>query len=205
MSTAMASTKTEAGREFSMELKKLFNKQVTNELRASQLYLAASIWCDENELVGMAKYMRSESDEERGHAMGFIDFANKKNIPLKLENVVSPTAEWKSPLDLWEDVLKAETENTESLMKLGDAAAECDDHAIATFLQPYHMVCCVEYCNVTFILECILLTLCLSCCAQEQVESEDELRTIVTKVKDESETPGLIRQLDNELGKEATD
>ena len=35
---------------------------------------------------------------------------------------------------------------------------------------------------------------------QEQVNSEDNLRTIVAKVKDENKTPGLIRQLDFELG-----
>jgi hypothetical protein len=37
---------------------------------------------------------------------------------------------------------------------------------------------------------------------QEQVDSEDNLRTILAKVKDESQTPGLLRQLDYELGSE---
>mmetsp|Transcript_30811 Transcript_30811/g.50892 ORF Transcript_30811/g.50892 Transcript_30811/m.50892 type:complete len:104 (+) Transcript_30811:95-406(+) len=35
----------------------LFNDQVTKELEASQLYLSASIWCDNEDLVGMSAYM----------------------------------------------------------------------------------------------------------------------------------------------------
>jgi ferritin len=39
---------------------------------------------------------------------------------------------------------------------------------------------------------------------QEQVNSEDNLRTILAKVRDENKTPGLLRQLDYELGQEAS-
>jgi hypothetical protein len=39
------------------EVVQLINSQVTVELSASQLYLSASIWCDQQELVGMAAYV----------------------------------------------------------------------------------------------------------------------------------------------------
>jgi len=45
-------------RAVSDELLQKYNSQVTNEFGASQLYLAASIWCDQRDLVGMAAYMR---------------------------------------------------------------------------------------------------------------------------------------------------
>jgi len=45
------------------------------------------------------------------------------------------------------------------------------------------------------------LTNSISPC-QEQVDSEDKLRTILSKVKEENQTPGLLRQLDTELGSE---
>lgn len=163
-------------RTASGELLELFNAQVTHELEASQLYLSASIWCDRNDLIGMAKFMRSESDDERMHALAFIDFANKRNIPLKLEDIEAPDAEWRNPEELWQDILTAEMENTQSLLALADAAAQCSDHAVGAFLQPYHM---------------------------EQVNAEDSLRVILSKVRDENKTPGLIRQLDSELGNEA--
>ena len=47
------------------DLLKLFNEQVTNEFVASHLYLSASIWFETNDFEGMARYMRSESEDER--------------------------------------------------------------------------------------------------------------------------------------------
>lgn len=158
------------------ELLQMFNSQITNELEASQLYLAASIWCDKDDLVGMAAYMRNEATEERGHALAFIDFANKRNMAIKLEDVKAPEANWKNVEEIWQNVVASEQENTEALLALGDVSASCKDHALTTFLQPYHI---------------------------EQVNSEDSLSTILSKVTDENRTPGLIRQLDYELGQEA--
>jgi ferritin len=48
--------------------------------------------------------------------------------------------------------------------------------SLTAFLMPYHM---------------------------EQVNAEDNLRTILAKVRDENKTPGLLRQLDSELGSQA--
>jgi ferritin len=84
--------------------------------------------------------MRLESDDERSHALQFVDFANKRNTPVKLENLEAPDAKWTTPEDLWEKILQAEVDNTQSLLVLGDAAANCNDHALTTFLMPFHMV-----------------------------------------------------------------
>ena len=165
------------GTRVSDELLQKFNSQVTNELEASQLCLAASIWCNSKDLVGMASYMRRESLEERSHALAFIDFASKRNMPIKLEDVEAPDANWKNVEELWQKVVASESENTQNLLALGDIAAACKDHALTAFLQPYHM---------------------------EQVNAEDNLSTILSKVTEENRTPGLIRQLDHELGLEAS-
>jgi hypothetical protein len=44
-------------RVISDEVLGLINSQVTVELSASQLYLSASIWCDQNDLIGMAAFV----------------------------------------------------------------------------------------------------------------------------------------------------
>jgi ferritin len=155
------------------ELIEYMNDQVTRELTASQTYLSASLWMERNELVGMARYMRDESDEERSHAMGFLDFCNKRDIPIALQALEAPKASWESVEQVWQDLLQAEEENTQALLQFASAAQKCEDHAITAFLQPYHL---------------------------EQVESEDHLGTILAKVRDEKKTPGLLRQLDGELG-----
>jgi len=156
----------------SISCEQLLNSQVTEELKASQLYLSASIWCEERNLIGMAAYMLNESDEERAHAITIIDFATKRDVRLRLQTITAPESDWESCLDVWKSLLKAEQDTTQSLFRLADAAQDSRDHALTAFLRPYHM---------------------------EQVESEDHLETIISKVEDESLTPGLIRQLDTEL------
>jgi hypothetical protein len=56
-SLSRPSVATFASRAMSDEVLQLVNSQVTVELSASQLYLSASIWCDQQELVGMAAYV----------------------------------------------------------------------------------------------------------------------------------------------------
>lgn len=140
------------------ELVQLMNEQVTRELTASQTYLSASLWMEQQELVGMARYMRDESHEERTHALGFLDFSNKRDIPITLQALEAPKASWESVEQVWIDLLEAEEENTKALLQFASAAQKCEDHAISAFLQPFHL---------------------------EQVESEDNLGTILAKVRDE--------------------
>ena len=160
----------------SEELLDLFNAQVTNEFSASQAYLSASIWFNSHDWEGMAAYMLAESAEERGHGLALIDFANKRNIPIKLQNVAAPNSEWESPEDVWQDILELEQSNTKSILELAEEASKCNDFAILAFLNPFHM---------------------------EQVDAEDTIGNILAKVKDENRTPGLLRQLDHELREEA--
>jgi ferritin len=84
--------------------------------------------------------MKSESDDERSHAMQFVDFANKRDVTIHLEALEAPDSKWNSPEDLWEKLLQAEMDNTQYLLALGDAAANCNDHALTTFLMPFHLV-----------------------------------------------------------------
>mmetsp|Transcript_28861 Transcript_28861/g.52790 ORF Transcript_28861/g.52790 Transcript_28861/m.52790 type:complete len:228 (-) Transcript_28861:209-892(-) len=160
----------------SQDLLTLFNDQVTKEFSASQFYLSASIWFDNSDWEGMASYMLAESEEERGHALQFVEFANKRNIPIKLQGLDVPTSAWDSPEDVWRDILELERANTSSLLRVAEAANQCQDYAVLAFLNPFHM---------------------------EQVNAESTISTIIAKVADENKTPGLLRQLDHELGLEA--
>mmetsp|Transcript_12243 Transcript_12243/g.18776 ORF Transcript_12243/g.18776 Transcript_12243/m.18776 type:complete len:209 (-) Transcript_12243:8-634(-) len=155
-------------------LNELYNQQITKEFAASQLYLAASIWCESHEFSGMASYMRAESDEERSHALTLVDFANKRDIPLELEAIPAPkNTKWENLEQMWKDLLECEKANTRSLYHVADAAQRCQDHAVTTLLMPFHT---------------------------EQVESEGKLKNILAKVHEENLTPGLVYSLDAELG-----
>jgi ferritin len=105
-----------------------------------------------------------------------VDFALKRDIPVNLEALPAPHAHWESAEDLWSDLLEAEKSNSQALYTLANAAHECMDHAVTTFLQPFHT---------------------------EQVNAIADMKTILAKVREEAKTPGLIRQLDSELGSSA--
>lgn len=154
------------------KLHQLFNSQVTHEFNASQLYLSASIWFSEQELTGMATFCLNESTEERDHALSLVDFGLKRDIPITLEALPEPHAHWESIEALWVDLLQAEKANSAALYSLADAAHLCQDHALMTFLQPFHL---------------------------EQTDAVASLKTLVAKVREEARSPGLIRQLDTEL------
>lgn len=153
-----------------------FNDQITNEFAASHLYLSASIWFESRDWEGMAAYMRGESSDERSHALSLIDFANKRNMGIQLQSFPQPNSNWASPEEVWSDIMTLERDNTQSLLELAQAANACQDFAMLAFLNPFHM---------------------------EQVDAEAKIGTIIAKVKDEQKTPGLLRQLDHELGQEA--
>ena len=140
-SSLLAATATDSLMGPSKELLDLFNNQVTQEFIASQTYLSASIWFDSNDWEGMAAYMLAESDDERVHGLTFVDFANKRNIPLSLQTIPAPPSltEWTTPEDVWQSILELEKSNTRSLLELAEAANNCHDYAVLAFLNPFHM------------------------------------------------------------------
>jgi len=173
-STALASTPETSTAtvmtRVSDELLDMFNHQITNEFSASHLYLAASIWFDQRDYKGMSKYMRSEADEERDHAYDFIEFATRSDFPVELEYIEAPEQSgWSTVEQVWEGLLEAERENTQALFDLADQAAQSKNHAVTEFLLSYH---------------------------KHQVKAEDKLKYILAKVRDEAQTPGMLRQLD---------
>lgn len=145
---------------------------------ASQVYLSASIWFDIHDWEGQAAYMLAESAEERLHGLGFVEFAMKRNIPIELQAIPAPPVpsdSWDRPEDVWQSILELEQTNTRSLLDLAEAANDCNDFSTLAFLNPYHL---------------------------EQVSEEDKIGGILAKVRDENQTPGLLRSLDAELGGE---
>ena len=139
----------------SEDLLQLFSRQVTQEFSASQLYLSASIWFDRREWEGMSAYMLAESAEERGHALEFVQFANKRNIPIELATIGAPNSRWESPEEVWADILKLEETNTANLLKVAEAANACQDYAVLAFLNPFHVS---SACIICIVMACFTST-----------------------------------------------
>jgi len=66
------------------------NEQVNNELFSSYTYLSMAAWCEHNQFVGCAHWLRMQSEEERGHAMRLQDFLLARNCRVMLRTIAQP-------------------------------------------------------------------------------------------------------------------
>ena len=57
------------------------NDQINNELFSSYQYLSMAAWCEHEQFIGCANWLRIQSQEEYGHAMRLYDFLLARNCP----------------------------------------------------------------------------------------------------------------------------
>jgi ferritin len=86
-------------------LETAMNDQITNEMFASNQYLAMSAYFDHLSLPGFAQWMRVQAEEEREHAMKFYDFIHDRNGRVRIGAVPEPVVEFDSPLEVFEKAL----------------------------------------------------------------------------------------------------
>jgi ferritin len=158
------------------KLQDAFNKQINAELFSSYLYLSMAAYFEADDLRGMAHWMRIQAGEENQHAMRIFDFINDRSGRVTLGQIEAPQAEWKSPLDAFEDALKHEKKISAMIDNLMNLAAVEKDGASHDFLEWF---------------------------VREQVEEEAASQLIVSQLKLAGDS-GLGRyMLDQQLGQRA--
>lgn len=150
-----------------------FNAHLNKELYASYLYLSMAAYCQSINLPGFARWLRTQSQEEMGHAMKFFDHLDDRGARVKLAAVQQPPAEFESPLRLFEQVLAHERGVTKEIEQLYGLAVEVDDYASQVFLQWF---------------------------ISEQVEEEKTASDIVENLKLIGDDKVGLLMLDKELG-----
>ena len=88
------------------------NDQINKELYSSYLYLAMSTYYAESNFSGFASWMKVQSTEEYGHAMKFYCYVIERNGHVELETIEKPNAKFKSPVDVFKQVLEHEQKVT---------------------------------------------------------------------------------------------
>jgi len=157
----------------SKKIQDAFNQQINAELVSSYLYLAMAADFDAKNLPGMAHWMRIQAREENEHAMKFYRFINDRAGRVQLAQINAPKAEWKSPLEAFEDAYRHEQYITGRIGDLVNLAMAEKDHAAAAFLQWF---------------------------VNEQVEEEAAAQAIVEKLKLAGESGVVYLMLDGQLG-----
>jgi ferritin len=155
------------------EMQKAFNDQINEELFSSYLYAAMVNYFEQQNLKGMASWMRVQVQEELLHASKFFAYVLERDGAVELKAIAAPKASWKSPLEAWKAALAHEQHITECISELHGKAVKHKDPASTIFLEWF---------------------------VTEQVEEESNARDIVAQLAMVQGAPGGLYMLDRELG-----
>ncbi len=155
------------------KIEKAFNDHLNAEFFSSYLYLSMSNYFVASNLEGMSAWMRIQTDEERMHAMKFIDFINDRGGRVVLDQIEKPKTEWVSPLEAFQEAYAHEQLISKKINALVDLAIKESDHATNTFLQWF---------------------------VSEQVEEEATAQAIVGKLELIRDNPMGLLMIDQQLG-----
>ncbi len=149
------------------------NQQINNELFSSYSYLSMAAYCEHEQFVGCARWMRMQSQEENVHAMRLYDFMIARNGRVKLLPLSAPQVDFDNIPQVFERALAQEQTVTAQIDALYELALK--EKAFTALVE-------------------------LEWFIQEQVEEEKTAREIVHKFKMVKNDPAALLDLDRELG-----
>lgn len=119
----------------SKKIEDALNAQINAELWSSYLYLAMSAHFAKEGKSGFENWFRIQALEEKDHAMKFFDYIITRSGKVDLQPIKAVPKTWKSPLDVFEAVLKHEQAVTAMINKLVAIAKEENDYATESMLK----------------------------------------------------------------------
>lgn len=155
------------------ELEEAFNRQVTMELSSATAYLQMAAYFEDRSLNGMGRWMRLQSEEERSHALLFLDFVLARGNRVRIGEVAAPTAEFAGPEEVFAAALAQERAVTVAIHDLYRMATDSGDLGSLPFLQSF---------------------------IAEQNEEEAMVEAILERVQLADGDGGALLLLDRELG-----
>lgn len=124
--------------------------------------------------MGFAHWMRLQADEEREHAMKFYNFILDRGGRAVLKAIDAPPTDWKSNIEVAEQVAEHEAKVTASINSLYELALKEKDYAAQVMLQWF---------------------------ISEQVEEEKNAQELVAKLRLIEERGTAVLMLDHRLSK----
>ncbi len=112
----------------------LLNEQVNKELYSAYLYLEFSNFYTEQGLDGFANWYRIQAQEERDHAMLFVDYMHQNDVKVTYEAIDKPEAKLNENIDPLKAGLEHEIYVTGLINTIYDAAHSVKDYRTMQFL-----------------------------------------------------------------------
>ncbi|SDM39419.1 ferritin [Kriegella aquimaris] len=121
----------------SKKLEKALNKQIRIEAESSQIYLSMASWAEVKGLGGIAKFMYTQSDEERLHMLKLIKYVNERGGHAQISDLTQPKTEFGTFQKMFKELLDHEILVSASINDLVHISLEEKDYATHNFLQWY--------------------------------------------------------------------
>ena len=149
----------------------LLNQQVNKEFYSAYLYLDMANFYDDQDLDGYSNYYMIQAQEERDHALQFIQYMQTNNLKVTLEAIDKPDKEFKTVLDPLEVAAEHERYVTSLIHDIYHEAHQAKDYRTMKFLDWF---------------------------VDEQMEEEDNADTMVSRYKLFGTDPKGLYLLDQE-------
>ena len=151
----------------------LLNQQVNKEFYSAYLYLDFSNYYYDLGLDGFGNWYRVQAQEERDHAMLFVQYLLNNSEKVTLEAIDKPAVKLTSAKDVLAEGLKHEQYVTSLIHNIYDAAYSVKDFRTMQFLDWF---------------------------VKEQGEEETNADNLIKKFELFGDDPKSLYMLDNELG-----
>ena len=119
----------------SPDLVKAFNDQIGHEFGASMQYVSIAAHFSQRQLKLLAKIFFDQADEEKQHAMKFVQYLLDTKGELRIPSIPAPTPTFASAEEAVAAALRWEQEVTRQITALMDLAVKHNDYLAQSFLQ----------------------------------------------------------------------
>lgn len=119
----------------SRDLANAFNQQIGNEFGASMQYVSIAAHFQQRHLTLLAKLFMEQAEEERTHAMKFVQYVLDTKGELRIPAIAAPTPTFTSAEEAVAAALGWEEEVTRQIGSLMDLAVKENDYLAQSFLQ----------------------------------------------------------------------
>ena len=157
----------------SKKVVELLNQQINKEFYSAYLYLDFSNYNDDLGFDGFANWYKTQAQEERDHAMLFLQYLQNNGERIVLEAIAKPNVELSSAKAVLAEGLKHEQYVTSLIHNIYDAAYAEKDFRTMQFLDWF---------------------------VKEQGEEETNADNLIKKFELFGDDPKSLYMLDNELG-----
>ncbi len=137
------------------DLIELLNQQIQNEFKAAAQYVAIAVYFDSESLPALAGHFYRQADEEREHAMKFVQYVLDAGAKPEIRGLPDLRNDFTSAVDAVQCALDGELEVTRQINNLVSEANRLNDHMTSTFLAWFVSEQLEEVSSMSFLLDTI--------------------------------------------------